>query len=54
MTRENSGGHRSQNNNHDPTLREHEAERGHSGEAITGEKGVRSPASKPHSAPKAR
>lgn len=38
MTREHSGGHRSQNNNLDPTLKEHEAEHGHSGEAITGDK----------------
>ena len=40
MTREHSGGHRSQNNNLDPTLKEHEAEHGHSGEAITGDKNI--------------
>jgi len=49
MTRENSGGHRSQNNNLDPTMKEHEAEQGRSGEAIQGKKGIRSPGSKQHS-----
>lgn len=38
--RSNSGSGKSTNNNHDPTLKEHERAKGHSGEAITGEKKV--------------
>ena len=40
--RSNSGGGESKNNNHDPTLRDQEAARGKSGEAITGAKKVQS------------
>lgn len=36
--RSNSGSGDSKNNNRDPTLKEHERERGHSGEAIVGER----------------
>ena len=36
--RDNSGGGKSQNNNHDPTLRDHERAKGVSDEAIHGEK----------------
>ena len=36
--RDNSGSGKSSNNNHDPTLRDHEREKGVSGEAIRGEK----------------
>jgi hypothetical protein len=36
--RDNSGSGKSSNNNHDPTLRDHEREKGVSGEAIQGEK----------------
>ena len=35
--RDNSGSGKSKNNNHDPTLKEHERARGKSGEAIVGE-----------------
>ena len=35
--RDNSGSGKSSNNNHDPTLKEHEREKGVSGEAIQGE-----------------
>lgn len=38
--RSNSGLGKSKNNLHDPTLKEHEHERGRSGEAITGEKKI--------------
>jgi hypothetical protein len=38
--RSNSGGGKSQNNLHDPTLKEHEREKGVSGAAIQGEKKV--------------
>lgn len=38
--RDNSGNGESRNNNHDPTLKEHEREQGRSGEAIVGEKKV--------------
>jgi hypothetical protein len=38
--RSNSGSGKSKNNNHDPTLRDHEAARGKSGEAITGAKKI--------------
>lgn len=37
MAKTHSGGGKGTNNNHDPTLKEHEAAKGHSGEAITGE-----------------
>ncbi len=36
--RDNSGGGKSQNNNHNPTLKEHERAKGVSGNAIQGEK----------------
>ena len=36
--RDNSGQGKSSNNNRNPTLKEHERERGKSGEAITGKK----------------
>jgi hypothetical protein len=36
--RDNSGSGESKNNNRNPTLRDHERERGRSGEAITGDK----------------
>ena len=36
--RDNSGKGESSNNNRNPTLRDHERARGHSGEAIVGEK----------------
>ena len=42
--RDNSGSGKSQNNNHDPTLRDKERERGVSGEAIHGEKKAGRPA----------
>lgn len=46
--RSNSGNGESHNNNHDPTLKEHERAHGHSGEAIVGEKKVdRTPDRKP-------
>lgn len=38
--RSNSGSGKSKNNNHDPTLRDHEAARGKSGEAIHGAKKI--------------
>jgi len=38
--RSNSGGGKSTNNNHNPTLRDHEREKGHSGAAIMGSKKV--------------
>lgn len=38
--RSNSGSGKSKNNNHDPTLKEHEAARGKSGEAIQGSRKV--------------
>ena len=38
--RENSGSGKGKNNNHDPTLRDHEREQGVSGEAIQGERKV--------------
>jgi len=36
--RDNSGGGKSQNNNHNPTLKDHERAKGVSGNAIQGEK----------------
>lgn len=36
--RDNSGGGKSQNNNHNPTMRDHEKAKGVSGNAIMGEK----------------
>jgi hypothetical protein len=36
----NSGNGKSKNNNHNPALRDHEREKGHSGEAIIGSKKV--------------
>ncbi|HEY0625125.1 MAG TPA: hypothetical protein VGD10_00170 [Allosphingosinicella sp.] len=36
--RDNSGGGKSQNNNHNPTMRDHEKDKGVSGNAIMGEK----------------
>ena len=48
MAKTHSGGGKATNNNHDPTLKEHEAEHGHSGEAITGDqKRGSSPSRKP-------
>lgn len=38
--RANSGKGKAKNNLHDPTLRDHEREKGHSGRAIIGEKGA--------------
>jgi hypothetical protein len=38
--RTNSGGGKAKNNNHNPTLRDHENARGKSGEAIQGSKKV--------------
>ena len=40
--RSNSGGGKGSNNMHDPTVRDHEREKGVSGEAIHGEKKVAS------------
>ena len=42
--RSNSGKDESSNNNRNPTLRDHERARGHSGEAILGEKKSGKPA----------
>ena len=47
--RDNSGSGKSKNNNHDPTLKEHERERGSSGEAIVGERKRAEPASREES-----
>jgi hypothetical protein len=38
IMRDNSGGGKSQNNNHNPTLKDHERAKGVSGNAIQGEK----------------
>ena len=38
--RSNSGGGKGKNNLHDPTLKEHEAEKGRSGGAVHGSKGT--------------
>lgn len=42
MTRDNSGGGKSSNNRGNPTLEEHERDKGRSGEAIHGDKKVSS------------
>jgi len=42
--RDNSGSGKSKNNNHDPTLKEHERAAGKSGEAIVGEQKKARPA----------
>jgi hypothetical protein len=41
MTRSNSGGGKSSNNTGNPTLEEHQAEKGVSGNAIRGEKKIK-------------
>jgi hypothetical protein len=47
--RDNSGSGKSKNNNHNPTLKEHERARGSSGEAIVGEQKKGAPADRKES-----